>query len=69
MKPRFAASWHTLQAAVSLSKAAANFPLSRALMAPSISPIGGMVVDFDHFPDGSPLIFGNALGDIFKQFL
>ena len=33
MKPRFAASWQALQAAVSLSNAAVNFAKSRALMA------------------------------------
>ena len=55
MKPRFAASWQTLQAAVSLSNAAVNFAKSRALMALSTSPIGGIVVDSIILPTGAPL--------------
>src|SRR5262245_37913462 len=55
MKPRFAASWHALQAAVSLSNATVNLARSRALMALSTSPIGGIVMDSIILPTGVPL--------------
>ena len=58
-----------LQAAVSLSNAVVKALLSRALMAASISPIGAIVVGFDHLADRHVLVFGNTLGDVLEQFL